>query len=49
MHISTFEFLCGKVLLAFLLNGKVVIMPYLSSEANSSVMPSFKLIGVGRV
>ena len=44
-----FGFLCAKTGLPFLLNGKVVKLPYFCSEAKSTVMSSLKLIGVGRI
>ena len=42
-------FRCAKMGLAYLEKGRVVIIPYLWSRASSTVMSSFRLIGVGRL
>ena len=40
---------CAKIGLAYFEKGNVVMMPYLWSKANSTVISSFKCIGVGRL
>ena len=39
---------CAKIGLAYLENGKVVMIPYLCMSANSTVISSLRLMGVGR-
>ena len=41
-------FLCATIGLAYLLNGNVVIMPYLFSRPSSTRIMSLRLIGAGR-
>ena len=43
-----FGFPLAKIGLALLLNGEVVILPFICKKANSTLMSSFRLIGVGR-
>ena len=44
-----FGFLCANIGLAYLLNGSVVIIPYLCNRASSTKMSSLRLIGAGRL
>ena len=44
-----FVFLCANVLLAYLLNGNVVILQYLCSKATFSRMSSLRSIGAGKL
>ena len=45
----TSHFPCAKTGMAFLLEGNVVMMPYLCSRASSTRMSSLRLIGAGRL
>ena len=44
-----FGFPRAKIGLAYLLNGKVVILAFICKKANSTLMSSFQLIGMGRL
>ena len=42
--VLTFDCVCAKMGLAYLLNGRVVEMPYLCNSVNSTVKSSFRLL-----
>ena len=48
-HNLPFGFLCAKIGLAYLVNVIMVIMPYLCSKSNATVISSLNMIGVGRL